>query len=134
MYKIIFLIILLVALSTSSIANEYSQKAEIVTYEQVQWLQKPHLKNHDLFNFPTGNYELTVRINANSEGIIKSIYILKSSGLSQLDQYVTEQVHKAQFKPYTKNGIASDFNVEQPFVVIIPKIQEKSWWQKILWY
>lgn len=80
----------------------------------VQWSRTPNLSytNRDLAG---QNRKVSVLIEADEKGVIRSVQLLVSSGLSILDEKVMRSVRNARFKPYKENGQALAIRAEQPF-------------------
>ena len=81
---------------------------------QISWSRspKPVYTNKDLQG---SNRIIVVSIEADAKGSITNVRVIKSSGLSALDEKIVRAVKGAKFKPYKENGIAYPFKADQPF-------------------
>ncbi|WP_298142131.1 hypothetical protein [uncultured Acinetobacter sp.] len=70
-------------------------------YPQLEWLRAPkvRLKDGDLEGQPR---KISVKIEADSSGAIKTVNIDQSSGLQALDAMIIEATQHARFKPYSQ--------------------------------
>lgn len=81
---------------------------------QISWSRspKPVYTNKDLQG---ANRIIVVSIEADVKGSITNVRVIKSSGLSALDEKIVRAVKGAKFKPYKENGVAYPFKADQPF-------------------
>lgn len=81
---------------------------------QISWSRspKPVYTNKDLQG---SNRIVVVSIEADAKGSITNVRVIKSSGLSALDDKIVRAVKGAKFKPYRENGVAYPFKADQPF-------------------
>ena len=62
---------------------------------------------------------VVIRVLVDSAGRLRSISVLKSSGFDLLDQAALDAVGKAQFKPYSENGISLDRLADIPIDFVL---------------
>lgn len=81
---------------------------------QISWSRspKPSYTNSDLKG---SDRTVVVSIEADTNGSVVNVSIVRSSGIDALDQKILRVVRGAKFKPYKKNGVAYPFKVQQPF-------------------
>ncbi len=81
---------------------------------QISWVRspKPSYTNKDLQG---SDRSIVVAVEADTSGRITNVRVIKSSGISALDQKIVRSVKSARFKPYKENGVAYPFKAEQPF-------------------
>lgn len=81
---------------------------------QISWSRspKPVYTNRDLQG---SNRVIVVSIEADAKGNITQVNVIKSSGISALDQKIVRAVKSAKFKPYKENGVSYPFKADQPF-------------------
>lgn len=81
---------------------------------QISWSRspKPSYTNRDLEG---ADRMVVVSVEADTSGQIIDVRIVKSSGISSLDQKIVRAVRSAKFKPYKENGVAYPFKAQQPF-------------------
>lgn len=81
---------------------------------QISWVRspKPSYTNKDLQG---SDRLIVVAVEADTSGRITNVRVIKSSGISALDQKIVRSVQGAKFRPYKENGVAYPFKAEQPF-------------------
>jgi periplasmic protein TonB len=81
---------------------------------QISWSRspKPAYTNRDLQG---SDRSAIVSIEADTNGNIVNVRIVKSTGVDALDQKILRAVRNSKFKPYKENGVAYPFKAEQPF-------------------
>lgn len=81
---------------------------------QISWVRspKPSYTNRDLQG---SDRVIVVAVEADTSGRVTSVRVVKSSGISALDQKIVRSVQGAKFRPYKENGVAYPFKAEQPF-------------------
>lgn len=86
----------------------------VESLDKVKWERKPRIAitRADL----EGQYrKLLLNVKANNQGIIKSVTVILSSGLIELDKKAISAVKGAKIKPYQLNGQYYSFDVILPF-------------------
>ncbi|RSO39152.1 TonB family protein [Acinetobacter lactucae] len=86
----------------------------VESLDKVKWERKPRIAitRADL----EGQYrKLLLNVKANNQGIIKSVTVILSSGLIELDKKAISAVKSAKIKPYQLNGQYYSFDVILPF-------------------
>ncbi|MEB3754684.1 TonB family protein [Acinetobacter sp. MD2(2019)] len=93
---------------------EKSTKSVAIGGSGVQWSRSPrvNVSSSDLKGSPRS---VVVAISADEKGVVTSVRIVKSSGLSDLDDKIVKAVRNAKFKPYKENGVAYPIQANQPF-------------------
>lgn len=81
---------------------------------QISWARSPKSSytNKDLQG---SDRNIVVSIEADASGRVINVQVIKSSGISTLDQKIIRSVQNAKFRPYKENGVAYPFKAEQPF-------------------
>ena len=82
----------------------------------IQWSRSPSL-SYDASDLQGSPRSVTVLIEANEKGKVTNVQIVKSSGISALDEKVLRAVRGAKFKPYKENGVAYPIRAQQPFAL-----------------
>lgn len=82
--------------------------------KNIQWSIAPRLQIRPS-DLDGQNRTAKLLIDADTQGKITNVTILESTGLPSLDQKLIRTVARAQFKPYIYKGLATPFQVIQPF-------------------
>ena len=95
-------------------AQEARNKPRNLSQGQISWVRspKPSYSNSDLKG---SDRSIVVAIDADTNGQITNVRVVRSSGVDALDQKIIRAVRGAKFKPYKENGVAYPFKAEQPF-------------------
>lgn len=95
-------------------AQEARNKPRSLSAGQISWVRspRPSYTNADLKG---SDRTIVVSIDADSNGQITNVRIVRSSGVDALDQKIVRAVRGAKFRPYKENGVAYPFKAEQPF-------------------
>ncbi|GAB3048204.1 energy transducer TonB [Acinetobacter apis] len=98
----------------AEVPTEKAAKNVAIGGSGVQWSRapKPSYEPSDLRNSPRS---IMVLIEADEKGKIISATVVKSSGISALDEKILRAVRSARFKPYIENGVAYPIKAQQPF-------------------
>lgn len=85
-----------------------------VSMGQISWSRtpRPAYTNRDLQG---ADRSIVVSIEADTNGNVVNVRVVRSSGIDALDQKIVRAVRNAKFKPYKENGVAYPFKAEQPF-------------------
>lgn len=98
------------------LAREQSAKntPRTLSQGQISWVRspKPSYTNKDLQG---SDRIIVVSVEADASGRVTNVQVIKSSGISTLDQKIVRSVQNAKFRPYKENGVAYPFKAEQPF-------------------
>ena len=96
------------------LAREAQNKPRVLSQGQISWSRtpKPAYTNSDLQG---SDRTVVVSVEADANGTITNVRIVRSSGIDSLDQKILRAVRGAKFKPYKENGVAYPFKAEQPF-------------------
>lgn len=134
MKKIIALSILMLLQSLTVLYAEIptnNAKQEVQTPGEIVWLKRPvfNFNNAELGN---QNRELAFKLYVMTTGEIKKAELVKSSGITQIDQRVERSLLRAKFKPYIENGVVYPFVAVQPFSLTTTQETERPWWKKLL--
>ena len=134
MKKIIALSILIVLQSLTALYAEIptnNAKQEVQTLGEIVWLKRPvfDFNNAELGN---QNRELAFKLYVLTTGEIKKAELVKSSGITQIDQRVERSLLRAKFKPYIENGVVYPFVAVQSFSLTTTQETERPWWKKLL--
>lgn len=134
MKKIIALSILMLLQSLSVLYAEMptnNAKQEVQTRGEIVWLKRPvfNFNNAELGN---QNRELAFKLYVLTTGEIKKAELVKSSGITQIDQRVERSLLRAKFKPYIENGVVYPFVAVQPFSLTTTQEKQRPWWKKLL--
>ena len=134
MKKIIALSILMLLQSLSVLYAEIptsNAKQEVQTHSEIVWLKRPvfNFNNAELGN---QNRELAFKLYVLTTGEIKKAELVKSSGITQIDQRVERSLLRAKFKPYIENGVVYPFVAVQPFSLTTTQERQRPWWKKLL--
>ncbi len=134
MKKTIALSILILLQSLTALHAEIptnAAKQEVHTRGEIGWLKRPvfDFNNAELGN---QNREVAFKLYVLTTGEIKKAELVKSSGITQIDQRVERSLLRAKFKPYIENGVAYPFVAVQPFSLTTTQETEKPWWKKLL--
>ncbi|WP_111893359.1 energy transducer TonB [Acinetobacter sp. MB5] len=98
----------------SAPAADPSPKTVSIGGSGVQWSRSPHI-SYDGSELQGSARSVVVLIEADEKGKITKVTIVKSSGVSALDEKVLRAVRGAKFKPYKENGVAYPIKAKQPF-------------------
>lgn len=95
-------------------AQEARNKPRSLSQGQISWVRspRPSYTNADLKG---SDRSIVVAIDADANGQITNVRVVRSSGVDALDQKIIRAVRGAKFKPYKENGVAYPFKAEQPF-------------------
>jgi TonB family protein len=119
MYKIILFSLLCLVQTTTFSSTPISAKQMIIrnATHPIHWKHtpKPNYTNDDLQD---KNRKITVQLDSNVNGKITNVSILKSSGLTSLDEKVVKAVYQAQLQPYIENGITYPIRATQSFTLM----------------
>ena len=134
MKKIIALSILILLQSLTFLYAEIptnNAKQEVQARGEIVWLKRPvfNFNNAELGN---QNRELAFKLYVMTTGEIKKAELVKSSGITQIDQRVERSLLRAKFKPYIENGVVYPFVAVQPFSLTTTQETERPWWKKLL--
>jgi TonB family protein len=121
----ILLLSLLCFLQTTAFSSSTPISSEQITMRDssngqgIRWERLPEIpyKNKDLQG---GNRSINLQLKANRDGTITSVSVVKSSGLSALDQTVVKYAYRAKFQPFSaENGVAYPLLVMQTFEFVL---------------
>lgn len=95
-------------------AQEARNTPRTLSQGQISWVRspRPSYTNADLKG---SDRSIVVAIDADANGQITNVRVVRSSGVDALDQKIIRAVRGAKFKPYKENGVAYPFKAEQPF-------------------
>lgn len=85
-----------------------------ISNSDVQWTRRPMLA-YEPADLQGENRHILLDVDANQFGIIRSVQVLESTGVPELDETVARSVRQAKFKPYKENGVAYPIKVKIPF-------------------
>lgn len=96
------------------LAREQASKPRSLSAGQISWSRspKPSYTNSDLKG---SDRTIVVSIEADTNGSITNVRVVRSTGIDALDQKIVRAVRGAKFRPYKENGVAYPFKAEQPF-------------------
>lgn len=95
-------------------AQEARNTPRNLSQGQISWVRspKPSYTNTDLKG---SDRTIVVAIDADANGQITNVRVVRSSGIDALDQKILRAVRGAKFRPYKEKGLAYPFKAEQPF-------------------
>ncbi|NHB56540.1 energy transducer TonB [Acinetobacter shaoyimingii] len=96
------------------LAREQASKPRSLSAGQISWARspRPSYTNSDLKG---SDRSIVVSIEADTNGSITNVRVVRSTGIDALDQKIVRAVRGAKFRPYKENGVAYPFKAEQPF-------------------